>query len=124
MSGRKARRIMRWWVGGDVPPMAGDNCMSNENQSGNANERGGSVSNDPTRTAGATGPKSGQQSQGEAHPTEKSATQQGGSDTKSAQQSQGGTQKDASGTKQGGSANVATDPKKTGEAAQKAGSTK
>jgi hypothetical protein len=98
--------------------------MSNENQSGNANERGGSAKNDPTRTTEAAAPKSGQQSQGESRPTERGTAQQGGSDSKSGQQSQGGSQKDGGGVKQGGSANVANDPKKTGDAGQKAGTSK
>jgi len=69
-----------------------ENLMSNEMKSGNMNEHGGSGKNDPNRTTDA--PKSGQQSQGTAPRTGKSATQQGGSDHKSGQQLQGGSQKD------------------------------
>ncbi len=72
--------------------------MSNEIKSGNMNEHGGSGKNDPNRNTDAS--KSGQQSQGSAPRTDKSATQQGGSDHKSGQQVQGGSQKDGGPTKQ------------------------
>jgi hypothetical protein len=62
--------------------------MSNEIKSGNMNEHGRSGKNDPNRDT--DGSKSGQQSQGSAPRTDKSATQQGGADHKSGQQVQGG----------------------------------
>jgi hypothetical protein len=89
--------------------------MSNETKSGNMDEHGGSGKNDANRT----GPKSGQQSQGTATQSGKSATQQGGSDHKSGQQSQGGSPKDNEGTKHAGSANMANDTKKATEAGNK-----
>ena len=78
--------------------------MSNEITSGNMNEHGGSGKNDPNRNTDAS--KSGQQSQGSAPRTDRSATQQGGSDHKSGQQVQGGSQKDGA-TKQSGPRHVA-----------------
>jgi hypothetical protein len=96
--------------------------MSNEIKSGNLNEQGRSGKNDPNRTTDV--PKSGQQSQGTAQRTDKSATQQGGSDHKSGQQSQGGSQKDNEGMKHAGSANIGNDPKKATEAGNKGAASK
>ena len=76
--------------------------MSNENQSGNTNEQGGSGKTDPNRATDA--PKTGQQSQ-DMPRQDKSGTQQGGSDQKSGQQSQG-SPKESEGTKQPGSTKV------------------
>jgi len=75
--------------------------MSNENQSGNTNEQGGSGKTDPNRATDA--PKTGQQSQD--MPRQDKANQQGGSDQKSGQQSQG-SPKESEGTKQPGSTKV------------------
>jgi hypothetical protein len=77
--------------------------MSNENQSGNMNEQGGSGKTDPNRATEA--PKTGQQSQNMPRQTDKGASQQGGSDQKSGQQSQG-SPKESDGTKQAGSPKV------------------
>ncbi|HMI76439.1 MAG TPA: hypothetical protein VK495_17195 [Steroidobacteraceae bacterium] len=77
--------------------------MSNENQSGNMNEQGGSGKTDPNRATDA--PKTGQQSQNMPRQTDKGASQQGGSDQKSGQQSQG-SPKENDGTKQAGSPKV------------------
>jgi hypothetical protein len=77
--------------------------MSNENQSGNMNEQGGSGKTDPNRATDA--PKTGQQSQDMPRQTDKGASQQGGSDQKSGQQSQG-SPKESDGTKQAGSPKV------------------
>lgn len=77
--------------------------MSNENQSGNMNEQGGSGKTDPNRATDA--PKTGQQSQDMPRQTDKGASQQGGSDQKSGQQSQG-SPKENDGTKQAGSPKV------------------
>jgi hypothetical protein len=77
--------------------------MSNENQSGNTNEQGGSGKTDPNRATDA--PKTGQQSQDMPRQTDKGASQQGGSDQKSGQQSQG-SPKESDGTKQAGSPKV------------------
>jgi len=77
--------------------------MSNENQSGNMNEKGGSGKTDPNRATDA--PKTGQQSQDMPRQTDKGASQQGGSDQKSGQQSQG-SPKESDGTKQAGSPKV------------------
>jgi hypothetical protein len=76
--------------------------MSNENQSGNTNEQGGSGKTDPNRATDA--PKTGQQSQ-DMPRQDKGANQQGGSDQKSGQQSQG-SPKESEGTKQPGSTKV------------------
>ena len=77
--------------------------MSNENQSGNMNEQGGSGKTDPNRATDA--PKTGQQSQDMPRQTDKGASQQGGSDQKSGQQSQG-SPTESDGTKQAGSPKV------------------
>ena len=77
--------------------------MSNENQSGNMNEQGGSGKTDPNRATDA--PKTGQQSQDMPRQTDKGASQQGGSDQKSGQQSQG-SPKESDGTKQAESPKV------------------
>jgi hypothetical protein len=99
-----------------------ENLLSNENQNGSMNERGGSAMNDPNRTTAA--PKVGQQSQSTAPKTGKGATQQGGSDNKSGQQSQGVSQMDTDGMKQAGSSSAANDPKNPAEAGPKSGSPK
>jgi hypothetical protein len=83
--------------------------MSNESRSDNVNDQSGIGKNDPSRTSDA--PKSGQQSQGSAPQTDKSAAQQGGSTQKSGQQSQGGPQKDSDGMKQAGSSDASSDQK-------------
>ena len=88
--------------------------MSNEITSGNMNEHGGSGKNDPNRTTDAS--KSGQQSQGTAPQTGKSAAQQGSFDHKS-------RQKDSGATKQSGSRHVA-DQKQPGDQGHKGGQSK
>ena len=96
--------------------------MSNESKSGNMNDQGGLEKNDPNRISGQ--PKSGQQSQGGAPQTDKSATQQGGSMPTSGQQSQGASQKNSDEMKRTGSSNVSSDQKTGNEAGQPAGSPK
>jgi hypothetical protein len=75
--------------------------MSNQDQSGNMNEKAGSGKTDPNRAPEA--PKTGQQSQDMPRQPDKGANQQGGSDQKSGQQSQGGSSKESDGTKQAAS---------------------
>ena len=83
--------------------------MSNDSESANMNDRGGSARNEGNR-GNDMAQKAGQQSQDASrhqqdasqHKNDK-GPQRGGTDDKSGQQSQGGSQKDTGATKQTGS---------------------
>jgi len=96
--------------------------MSNQDQSGNMNEKAGSGKTDPNRAPEA--PKTGQQSQDMPRQTDKGANQQGGSDQKSGQQSQGDSRADDDGMKHAGSTSFTKDPKKAKESGTKGASSR